>query len=143
MVKGRQAAAFDIPQEFVEEVEETMATKNIKVVLERAKEVVEFEEQIQPPAPSSYTGRTSSNGQSRGNTSGKTFDKKENEVCMYNLPLHFTEDDIKSLLAKSNIGFKRYIRVLKDNYTQKSRGIAFFECQDKVIMRFRTPTNDV
>ena len=44
MIKGRQAAAFDIPQEFVEEVEEVMANKNIKVVLEKAKEVVEFEE---------------------------------------------------------------------------------------------------
>ena len=51
---------------------------------------------------------------------------------MYNLPLSFMEDDIKGLLAKQNIGYKRYIRCLKDSYTQKSRGIAFFECQDKV-----------
>lgn len=44
LVKGRQAAAFDVPEEFTNEIEFRMAEINSNFILEKANSVVEFEE---------------------------------------------------------------------------------------------------
>lgn len=49
IVKGRQAAAFDIPEDFVNDLEFTLAELNSSVVVEKATEVVEFDEGNQAP----------------------------------------------------------------------------------------------